>query len=132
MRIPTLLALLCAVSLSAATARTWTSANGDKTFEGEFVSLAKGLLTVRKTNGRETTFKVTLLSEEDQKFAAEQAAKLARKAKEKKAAEAAANAAVPKELSGNLVKLKGKRLSKIAAEDQKMPQYYFVYFAASW
>ncbi|MEM7385983.1 MAG: hypothetical protein AAF514_13670 [Verrucomicrobiota bacterium] len=112
-------------------ARTWTSADGKNTFEGEFVSLEGEIVTVEKANGKTLRFKAIVLSDADQAFVRKAAAeKKARAEKESKLA----NAAVGKELSGKLVKLaeSGRRLTKVKAENQKKPEYYLVYFAASW
>lgn len=68
------LLLLGSISL----ARTWTSADGSKTFEGELVSYdeATGSVTV-DMKGRKMTFKKEILSEADIAFAKENASKTA-------------------------------------------------------
>ncbi len=57
-------------------ARTWTSADGSKTFEGDLVSCDDNSVTVRR-GIKQMTFKLALLSEEDQKWAKEEGAKIA-------------------------------------------------------
>jgi hypothetical protein len=65
---PALVAL--ALSLSAAHARTWTSSDGSKTFEGELLSYgaATGDVGVTLANGKELTFNQDKLSEDDIAF----------------------------------------------------------------
>ncbi|MFT6575652.1 MAG: hypothetical protein ACJA16_003857, partial [Akkermansiaceae bacterium] len=54
-------------------ARTWTSADGTKTFEGKLQSYdaRKGLVTVTLPNGKRQTFRQDKLSEADITFARE-------------------------------------------------------------
>ncbi|MEZ5301122.1 MAG: thioredoxin-like domain-containing protein [Verrucomicrobiales bacterium] len=118
-------AALCAAGF----ARTWTSADGSNTFEGEFVSAADGKVTVLR-NGREVTFKEELLSEEDREFIKAELAAKDEEAAAKKAAEEAKSAPVPSALDGKLMKLDGKSLK--AFEPAGVPEYYLVYFSASW
>lgn len=68
------LLLLCSVSQ----ARTWTSADGNKTFEGELLSYdeASGSVTV-DMNGRKMTFKQEVLSAADIAYCKEEGIKLA-------------------------------------------------------
>jgi hypothetical protein len=56
--------------LGPATARTWTSADGAKTFEGELLSYqsASGAVKVRRADGRSLTFKQSHLSPADIEF----------------------------------------------------------------
>ena len=59
--------------LAGAHARTWTSADGSKTFEGELQSYdaRKGKVTVTLSNGKRLTFSQDRLSEADVAFAKE-------------------------------------------------------------
>ena len=59
--------------LAAAHARTWTSADGSKTFEGELQSYdaEKGMVTVTLPNGKHQSFSQDKLSEADITFAKE-------------------------------------------------------------
>jgi hypothetical protein len=63
-------AALFFVFLAAAQARTWTSADGTKTFEGELQSYdaATGKVAVKLSNGRQTNFNQDKLSEADIAF----------------------------------------------------------------
>ena len=67
----TLAALLLAGSVHA---RTWTSAEGGKQFQGEYVSHTDDVVTVKK-GFKTVRFKIALLSEDDSKWLAEQKAK---------------------------------------------------------
>ncbi len=75
----TLAAVALALPLQA---RTWTSANGENQFEGNYVSSTETTVTVTK-NGRQRTFKLDLLSEDDKKWIVENKELLAKEAKEK-------------------------------------------------
>lgn len=73
-------ATACVVLLSQLSfARTWTSADGSKTFEGEMTAYdeATGIVTV-DMNGRVVTFKQELLSADDIAYAKEEGPKLAK------------------------------------------------------
>ena len=113
--------------MQAGEPRTWTSAaDASKTFEAEFVSESAGKVTVRKSNGQQMTFTLDKLSEADQAWIAETKA-AALKAEKLKSAE------VPAAILDKLVKLDGKKLRKYDLEaDKGVPEYYVVYFSASW
>jgi hypothetical protein len=61
---------LCLVFAHDAAARTWTSANGSKTFEGELTNYdaTSGQVTVSIAGGKSITFAQAMLSEEDITF----------------------------------------------------------------
>jgi hypothetical protein len=61
---------LCLVFAHDAAARTWTSANGSKTFEGELTNYdaTSGQVTVSMAGGKSITFAQAMLSEEDITF----------------------------------------------------------------
>ena len=61
---------ICSLMMSPAMARTWTSADGKKTFEGEMTAYdeAADKVTV-DMNGREMTFKTSILSADDIAYA---------------------------------------------------------------
>jgi hypothetical protein len=61
---------LCLVFAHDAAARTWTSANGSKTFEGELTNYdaTSGQVTVSMAGGKSITFAQAILSEEDITF----------------------------------------------------------------
>lgn len=62
-----IMAAVASLSLAGAHARTWTSADGTKTFEGELVAYdaGKGRVTVSLSNGQSITFTQDKLSEAD-------------------------------------------------------------------
>ncbi len=62
-----LLATLCGLLLTDAHARTWTSSDGTKTFEGELLSYdpATGGLSVKLSSGKEMKFTQNKLSDAD-------------------------------------------------------------------
>jgi hypothetical protein len=55
--------------LAAQTSRIWKSADGERTLEGEFLTLEEGQITLKLKDGKTTTFSIAKLSEEDRKFA---------------------------------------------------------------
>ena len=59
--------------------RTFKSADNSKSFEGALTGFdaAKGLVTVRMTGGRDVSFKLSILSTEDQEYIKENANVLA-------------------------------------------------------
>jgi len=124
------LILASAVALLAATApaRTWTSADGSKTFDGELRSYnaTTGTVTVL-VNGRVMTFTQDKLSAGDIAY-------LENWEKEKNAlspAEMAAESVVGQKVTkAKLHRLDGKRYRR--AELDKAPEYYILYYSASW
>ncbi|MEN8773042.1 MAG: hypothetical protein ABF379_01125 [Akkermansiaceae bacterium] len=109
-------------------ARTWTSADGSKTFEGDFVSCDDTSVTVKR-GIKEMTFKLDLLSEKDQKWAKGEAAKIAVAEENKKEAAEFMDGDFGKAL---------KKLQKLDGEDfvdhdlEAAPKYFLLYFSASW
>lgn len=126
---PLFLALVSALAVSHAAAagesRTWTSAeDASKTFEGEFVSLEGDKVTVKKGD-KELSFPLSMLSEADVAYIEEAVA-------EAKKAEKLADAKLTKAIKGKLVRLDGKRLKRYDLLADKTPEYYLVYYSASW
>ena len=125
MKAKTLLAIgLCAgLGTGLVAGRTWTSATGSNTFEGDFKSFdaISGKVTVTKTNGRSMTFSLDILSEADQTWVKEQPS-------------AASNEAfMDSEIGKSLKELKileGRTFKKYAYEEA--PEYFILYFSASW
>jgi len=121
-------ALLLSLQLAWADQRNWTSADGSKSFKGEVVSFdpASGKVTV-KTSKRQMTFKQDKLSDEDQAYLKNWYAK----SQKGDPADALAKQKVGQLVSNNvLTKLEGKRMKKTNLE--KAPEYYLLYFSASW
>ena len=124
----TLIAIAAVAALfSSSQARTWTSSDGSKTFEGTLRSYdsAKGSVTVLMANGRSLTFPQDKLSETDVAFLKEwEATKNQPEAKEdsSKLGKLMAKA--------KLHKMEGERYKK--AELTKSPEFYVLYYSASW
>jgi uncharacterized protein YdeI (YjbR/CyaY-like superfamily) len=118
---------------SVCSARTWTSADGKNTFDGEFVSATETKVTVKRLNGK-ITFDIVKLSEADREFIKEEVANAAAAAAAMEASAKLKDAPIPKALSRKLVKLDaaGKRYEKFDLTDGVIPQYYIVYYSASW
>ena len=129
-------AVLAVVLLSLSSqARTWTSVDGLKTFEAEYKSYnqeANEVTVLRKY--KKLNFSLDVLSQADRDWVNVKVAEVA-------AIEVAASApTVEEQLAAQpvgaklndrtLVRLDGKRFKK--AEMEKVPQYYLLYFTASW
>lgn len=98
--------LLCGVSVSA---RTWTSADGTKTFEGELTSYnaETGDVGVTLANGKKMNFKQTVLSEADIAFLKEKGT-VAAEPKTSDAAPSNSGKGIAKEITGEFPKPDGK------------------------
>ena len=122
------------IGIGALSARTWTSADGSKKFEGELKVFDKdgGKVTIIKRNGRSMTFDITKLSEGDQTFLNENAAGDAAAGGAENVQEALKAQKVGSKLSkrGILEKIDGKKFAKY--ELTKAPEFYIVYYSASW
>jgi hypothetical protein len=109
-------------------ARTWSNADGSKTFEGEFV-LCDGTSVTVKRGIKEMTFKLTLLSEDDQKWAKAEGEKVATSVENKKTTEDFSKSKFGKAF---------KRLQKfedtkfVSHELEEAPKFFLLYFSASW
>lgn len=131
-------ALALAGSLQA---RTWTSADGSKSFEGELKSFnpATGEVKVARPDGSITIFRQNILSAADREFLAanKPAAEPAPATKSTASASALSGASGLESTKigqlaakAKLQKLDGKRFRR--AEMTKTPDYYILYFSASW
>ena len=110
-------------------ARTWTSADGSKTFEGTVrsVDANKGTVTVLLANGTALAFPQDKLSEGDIAFLKEWEASNAAAAEVEPDTDSVIGGKVAK---AKLYRLDGKRMKK--AELTKSPEYYVLYYSASW
>ncbi len=124
----TLLISWLLAGLTFAQARTWTSADGTKTFEGELKSFDAGSGKVSVTiNGRQKTFSIDKLSEKDVEFLKE----WEKEASKPSVEEALQEQKIGKELTSKILsRIDGKKFKKVSME--KAPEYYLLYFSASW
>lgn len=125
---------LSLLSLPSA-ARTWTSDDGLKTFEGDYKSYDETSNQVTVMRGyKKLKFPLDKLSVADRTWIKEKAAEQAAKEAEENAPtleDQLAEQTVGKNLnSRTLSRLEGKRFKK--AELIKVPEYYILYFTASW
>lgn len=133
MKTTRLFIIITCLMLSVCSARTWTSADGSKTFEGEFRSYnpTTGEVAV-VMNGTLVKFNKDVLSEADIKFVGE--------AQQSKSSNSSPQEAILEELAkqkvgavvakAKLHRLEGKRFTKAAIE--QVPEYYLLYYSASW
>lgn len=115
-------------SLAWAPARTWTSSDGEKNFEGDLKQFddTTGKVTVL-VDGRNLVFDQSKLSEEDRTFLTEWKAE----ANKPDATKMLEGQKVGKELTSKVLsRLDGGKFKK--AELEKAPKYYLLYFSASW
>ncbi len=121
------IALTCLLGASSY-ARTWTSADGSKSFEGEVRSYDASSKTVSVlSGGRVMTFTEDKLSEADRTYLQEWEAE--RNAPDP--AEQVAATAVGKTVQkSKLHRLNGTRFR--SADMEKAPDYYILYYSASW
>ena len=113
---------------STVSARTWTSADGSKSFEGEIRSYDASTKTVSVLiSGRVLAFQEEKLSDADATFLKEwETAQNAPKPEEVLASSVVGK----KVLDAKLHRLEGNRFKR--AEVAKTPEYYILYYSASW
>lgn len=107
--------------------RTWTSSDGSKTFSGDFKHYDEASGKVKVLRGfREVSFDISVLSDADQTWVKEKKAEVKSKPA---AAEDETNIGTEFK-EGILSKLDGKRFAKYDLD--VLPEYYVLYFSASW
>jgi hypothetical protein len=133
----TLLGLAALLAAAPLAARTWTSAEGGRTFEGEFKSYdaAAGKVSVLRPDGTVMVFAEDKLSAADREWlkaqpAAEAANPAAKPAAAGDVAARLAAQKIGKNLARALHKLEGRSFKRFQL--QKAPEFYLVYFSASW
>lgn len=125
---PFLITIASLALLGSGWARTWTSADGSKTFEGDFVSIDDTSVTVKR-GFKTLTFKLALLSEDDQKWAKEEGAKMAAAANDDAAATEFSESDLGKAFK-KTQKFDGRKFAKHKLEGA--PKYFLIYLGASW
>ena len=125
------LIIATALGLGFLPARTWTSADGSRSFEGKLKAYdaAAGKVSVTVRNGRTLTFSIDKLSEADRKFLAEEASRLDGTAENKAAMEEFARTDIGKAFTMMQV-LEGDAF--IPHEFKSLPDYFILYYSASW
>lgn len=121
----TLAAIIMAGPLQA---RTWTSSNGVTTFEGEYVSsTTRSLIFIHK--GKKENIRVSRLSAADQTWIEQERQRDAAPRK-KKSYRSLRDQKVGKKLINQTFRVKGNQF--VTENIRKVPQYYYLYFSASW
>ena len=115
--------------------RTWTSADGSKTFEGVLRALNENAktVTVLMTGDKLVTFAIGLLSDKDRTFLKEEGAKIILAGNtDKGVGETLQDQKIGKNLikEGILSKIEGEAFA--GYQLTKTPEYYIIYFSASW
>jgi hypothetical protein len=135
MKFKTLLTIgLCAgLGSGFAAGRTWTSADGSKTFEGDFESFDKDANKVTVTkNGRPLTFGLEIISADDQAWVKQQPSIQDLEAAAEAEAAAAAEFA-DSEAGKALRKTKILKDGKfVDFEYENPPKYFILYYSGSW
>ncbi len=106
--------------------RTWTSADGDQTFTGDYISHTEDKVTVRK-NGKIRTIPQSLLSQADITWLSTQNTK---KQPPSDTTPAPDLGKIGEKIKGKLTLFNGKRYARYTMT--KTPEYYLLYFSASW
>ena len=130
MKISTLLLYLgtALILMLPAHARTWTSADGSKSFEAEYIRHNEETVTIMR-GLKMVSFKLSLLSEADREWLRQ---KEVQKTQPAEAPEASKDqlGKFGNSISRKLVMFSGKRYSRYKLESA--PDYYLLYFSASW
>lgn len=118
-----------AVLVAGLQARTWTSSDGSKTFDGTIRSVdsRNQTVTVLMSDGRAVTFSQDKLSEADAEFIKEWESSKVQAAPAEPNTSSVIGAKVAK---AKLHQLDGKRMKR--AEMTKSPEFYILYYSASW
>ena len=125
------LIMATALGLGFLPARTWTSADESKSFEGKLKAYdaAAGKVSVAVRNGKTLTFSIDKLSEADRKFLAEEAEKLDGTAENKAAMEEFTRTDIGKAFTKMQI-LEGEAFAP--HEFESVPDYFILYYSASW
>ena len=120
-----------ALGLGLLPARTWTSADGTKTFEGKLQSYdaAEGKVSVTVRNGRILTFSADKLSEADRTFLTEEAARRGGTTQNRAAMEEFSLTDIGKAFTKMEI-LEGDAFTP--HEFESVPEYFILYYSASW
>lgn len=112
-------------------ARSWTSADGSKTFNADIKSYDEKSDEVTVLKGyKKMTFKIDVLSEADRKWVIEWSKKEVASEEEVTGGGLDQQVIGAKLQNGVLSKLEGKKFVKY--EMATAPDYYVVYYSASW
>lgn len=109
-------------------ARTWTSADGNKVFEADFISSDDTSVTVKRRD-KQMTFKLTLLSEADQNWINKKESTTVIAEKNEKSAAGFLESDFGRAFT-KLKKFDGEKFD--AHNIQAVPKYFLLYFSASW
>lgn len=121
--------LTCFGLMAVAETRVWTSAEDpSQTFRGEFVSLKDDTVTIKRDDGKTLSFPQSKLSGADLEYIKEKTAGKEDAPGVSKEDESP----MARALKGKTVKLEGKRFKKFDIAAAKQPEYYLVYWGASW
>ncbi|GEM_PF-6640190 len=122
-------ATLAALIMASVTqARTWTSSNNVTTFEAEYVSSTeRSLVFIHR--GKKETIRISRLCAADQTWIAKERQRDANPPK-KISYQSLRKQKVGKKLINQTFRVKNKQF--VTENIRKVPQYYLLYFAASW
>jgi len=124
-----LLSLLATIALAThIQARTWTSADGAKTFKANYISHTEDSVAVMK-GLKKMNFKISLLSEADRDWLDQQQTS-SNNAKTDKEPTNESFGTFGDDIKSDLVIFSGKRYKKHKLVSA--PDYYLIYFTASW
>jgi len=129
MKISLTLAILTTLFLSVTVhARTWTSSDGSKTFQAEYVE-CKGSSVVIIMNGNKNSFKISRLSAADQAWVAQQE-RIDAAPYKPATTRSLSDQKIGRQLRHQTFRAVGNRF--VSENIKKVPRYYYFYYAASW
>ncbi len=120
------LTIAAAMMVGSLHARTWTSAEGNKTFKGDYVSHTDEFVTVTK-GFKKVRFKISMLSEADRKWLDEKKAEASKEPEPKSNDELGK---IGEKIADKLSVLDGDKFKDHTLSGK--PEYYLIYFTASW
>lgn len=124
---------MAALLLAPAHARTWKSADGSKTFEGTLRSYDKnsGTVKVVTDGGTMITFHQSVLSGDDREFLLSEESRTSLSSEPADFTAELEKTKVGKLVAAAKLQLVDKKHFK-SAKLAKAPEYYILYFSASW
>lgn len=132
-------ALLTSLSIlgciNTLSARTWTSSDGTKSFEADYIGHTDSAVSIIK-DSKKITFPLNLLSEADQAWTRAHGTETANTASapkntlKKETVATTSSSSLTQNINKHLKKFDGKSFKEHNLDNK--PEYYLVYFSASW
>ncbi len=136
MKQPYHLLYLFLISASVLSARTWTNSEGitmEADFAGTMEMGGQTIVIFSKSDGMRYQVPLNKLSEADQQYIT--SGKASNEAEPKDTGSASTirpKTAFEEEISKNLVRMNGSRMSRVSPDEIAPREYYAIYYSASW